>query len=140
MWWQQSSKDNRNHIEIMFRRKQRTVKLLSSFCVRCGLCADSCFLYRNHHGDQQYMPSYEALTSMKALAKNKKLISREELENVRDLIWKKCVLCKRCYCPLGIDIPSIIAFARTICRTRGMNGVYPHSLGEPEDENIGRVE
>jgi len=86
------------------------------------------------------MPSYEALTSMKALAKNKKLISREELENVRDLIWKKCVLCKRCYCPLGIDIPSIIAFARTICRTRGMNGVYPHSLGEPEDENIGRVE
>lgn len=79
------------------------------------------------------MPSYKALTSMKILSKNKERISPEQLDTVRDLIWKKCVLCKRCNCPLGIDIPGIIAYARMICRSCGIYGVYPHSLGEPHD-------
>ena len=55
----------------------------------------------------------------------------ELLEEIKELIWKNCVLCGRCYCPLGIDIPGMIALARSICRSYGVYGVYPHSLGEP---------
>jgi len=37
---------------------------------------------------------------------------------VQELVWEKCVLCTRCYCPFGIDIPGMIAFARSICRSQ----------------------
>jgi L-lactate utilization protein LutB len=37
-------------------------------------------------------------------------------------VWKNCVLCGRCYCPIGIPVPSMITFARSICRSQG---VYP---------------
>jgi len=41
------------------------------------------------------------------------------------------MLCKRCYCPLGIDSYNMIAFVRSILRSQGIYGVYPHSTGEP---------
>jgi heterodisulfide reductase subunit C len=41
---------------------------------------------------------------------------------MRDLIWERCVLCTRCYCPVGIDIPDMLALARRVCRSQG---VYP---------------
>jgi Fe-S oxidoreductase len=46
------------------------------------------------------------------------------------------VLCGRCYCPFGIDIPNMISFARSILRSQGITGVYPHSLGAPESDYL----
>ena len=61
-------------------------------------------------------------------------IDRAFLEEIREIIWRHCVLCMRCYCPLGIDIPSMIAMARSICRSQGVYGVYPHSIGAPYEQ------
>ena len=110
------------------------MKLCLSTCAGCTLCAESCFLFRSHDGDPRYMPSYKVLKSLGMLYKKKGKVSREQLEEMKELVWGNCALCGRCYCPFGIDIPNMIAFARSILRSQGICGVYPHSQGAPEDD------
>jgi heterodisulfide reductase subunit C len=82
------------------------------------------------------MPAYKAINSVGKLYKKKGKVSRAQLKEMEEIIWKNCVLCERCYCPLGIDIPGMIAFARRICRSQGVYGVYPHAVGEPEQAEV----
>jgi len=123
-----------NQIREMLDSKKGRMKLCLSMCAGCTLCAESCFLFRNHGGDSRYMPSYKVLNSLGTLYRKKGKVSRAQLEQIKELIWKNCVLCERCYCPLGIDLPNMIAFARSILRSQGICGVYPHSLGAPEED------
>ena len=123
-----------NQIREMLDSKKGRMKLCLSMCAGCTLCAESCFLFRNHGGDPRYMPSYKVLNSLGTLYRKKGKVSRAQLEQIKELIWKNCVLCERCYCPLGIDLPNMIAFARSILRSQGICGVYPHSLGAPEED------
>ena len=109
-------------IRDMLKRKKGKMKRLLSHCVHCSLCAESCFLYMAHHKDPQYMPSYKAIQSLGKLYKKRGKVSREGLEGMKGIVWRNCVLCGRCYCPVGINIPSLITFARTICRSQG---IYP---------------
>jgi Fe-S oxidoreductase len=88
------------------------------------MCAESCFLYVNKDKDPTYMPSYKAIHSLGKMYRKKGKVSRTELEEMKDLIWNKCVLCTRCYCPVGISIPSMIAWARSICRSQGVYKEY----------------
>ena len=110
------------------------MKLCLWACAGCTLCAESCFLFRNHDGDPRYVPSYKVLKSLGTLYKKRGKVSPAQLEEMRELIWRNCVLCGRCYCPFGIDIPNMIAFARSILRSQGIDGVFPHSLGAPEED------
>ena len=79
------------------------------------------------------MPSYKVVYSLGKLYKKKGKVNWKALEEMKDLVWKNCVLCERCYCPFGIDIPNMIAFTRSILRSQGISGVYPHTLGAPEE-------
>ncbi|MBW2058211.1 MAG: (Fe-S)-binding protein [Deltaproteobacteria bacterium] len=115
-------------IKAMLDRRKGKMKLLLSHCAHCSICAESCFLYTAHHGDPQYMPSYKAIFSLGRLYKKRGRVDRGFLEEIKGIVWRNCVLCRRCYCPIGIDIPSMIAFARSICRSQG---VYP-DFEEPE--------
>lgn len=117
-------------IQAMLAQKKETMKFLLSFCAHCGLCAESCFLYRNYR-KPEYVPAYKAINSLGKIYREKGNITPKLLDKIKELIWQNCVLCGRCYCPLGIDIPGIIALARSICRSHGVYGVFPHSLGEP---------
>lgn len=119
-------------IREMLNRNKGKMKLLLSFCAHCGFCAESCFLYKGHGNDPKYIPAYKAINSLGKLYKKKGKVDRPLLEEIKEVIWRHCVLCGRCYCPLGVDIPSMIAMARTICRSQGVYGVYPHSIGAPE--------
>jgi Fe-S oxidoreductase len=121
--------NNKKFQKILDQKKER-MKFLLSFCAHCGLCAESCPLYRNYR-KPEYIPAYKAINSLGKIYKKKNNIDLKLLEEIKELIWKNCVLCGRCYCPLGIDIPGMIALARSICRSYGIYGVYPHSLGEP---------
>jgi len=123
-----------NKIREMLDLKKGRMKLCLSACAGCTLCAESCFLFRSHDGDPRYMPSYKVLNSLGTLYRKKGKVSLAQLERMRELIWRNCVLCGRCYCPLGIDLPNMIAFARSILRSQGICGVYPHSLGAPEED------
>ena len=115
-------------IQRILEGQKKSMKRFLSYCAHCSLCAESCFLYMAHDHDPQYMPSYKAINSLGQLYKKKGHVDRGFLENIKEIIWKNCVLCRRCYCPIGVDIPRMIALARRICRSQG---VYPR-FGETD--------
>ena len=109
-------------IRKIMDEKKAKMKLSLKACAHCTLCAESCFLFMGRNKDPKYMPSYKFLNSIGVLYKNKGNVDKNTLGEIRDVVWERCVLCTRCYCPLGIDIPEMIALARRICRSQG---VYP---------------
>jgi Fe-S oxidoreductase len=121
---------DQKEIRRMLDQRKKKMKRLLSHCVHCSLCAESCFLFTAHHGDPQYMPSYKAIQSLGKLYQKRGAVDRHFLERIKKIVWKNCVLCRRCYCPIGIDLPSMIAFARSICRSQG---VYPEMDGTPAE-------
>ncbi len=104
--------------------QKKNMELFLSVCVSCGMCAESCFLYVSNDRDPTYMPSYKAVHSLGKMYRKQGKVSRRELEDMKDLIWNKCVLCTRCYCPVGISIPGMISWARSICRSQGIFREY----------------
>jgi len=118
---------------ILHKHKKR-MKLNLAACAGCSLCAESCFLFELNGHDPRYMPSYKMLHSLGLLYRKRGRVKNEQLQEMADLVWRNCVLCGRCYCPFGIDIPAMIALARSILRSQDIAGVHPHSLGEPEDK------
>lgn len=111
-------------IKKMLERKKEKTKLSLRMCAHCTLCAESCFLFMTRGKDPKYMPSYKFINSIGKLYKEKGDVDRAALEKIGDIVWDDCVLCTRCYCPIGIDIPDMIALARSICRTQGVYRQY----------------
>ena len=103
--------------DILGQHKDK-MKTALRVCAHCSLCADSCFLYHVHDGDPRFMPSHKFINSIGKLYKQKGMVDRDEFEEIKEIVWRRCVLCTRCYCPLGIDIPEMIALARDICRSQ----------------------
>ncbi len=118
-------------IKGMLNRRKDKMKRYLSHCAHCSLCAESCFLYMEHHKDPQYMPSYKAINSLGRLYRKRGKVDRKLLTEMKGIVWRNCVLCGRCYCPIGIHIPSMIAFARSILRSQD---VYPQ-LDEVSSES-----
>ena len=134
------SKDTREPVDTkqineMLKQKKSRMKLCLAACASCTLCAESCFLFMSNDKDPHYMPSYKVVNSLGKLYRKRGKVSRAQLEEMKELVWKNCLLCGRCYCPFGIDLPNMIAFARSILRSQGVCGVYPHSLGAPDGED-----
>ncbi len=96
------------------------IRLSLQACAHCALCAESCFKFRQSGDDPSYMPSYKAINSIGRIWRTRGRLSDEEYEDIRELVWDKCVLCTRCSCPIGISIPSLIAAARGACREKGV--------------------
>jgi Fe-S oxidoreductase len=109
-------------IREMLNRKKGKMKRFLSYCAHCSLCAESCFLYMEHHKDPQYMPSYKVINSLGKLYRKGGKVDRKTLMDMKGIVWRNCALCGRCYCPIGIHIPSMINFARSILRSQD---VYP---------------
>lgn len=110
----------RERIARIVAGKEGLIRLSLQACAHCALCAESCFLYRQSGGDPTYTPSYKAINSIGRIWRKKGKLSQAEYERIGDLAWNKCVLCMRCYCPVGINLPSLIAAARGACRERGV--------------------
>lgn len=105
-------------------KRKGLIKLSLQACVHCSLCSDSCFLFRQHDGDPTFTPSYKAINSIGKIYRSRGRLSRAKYEKIGELVWDKCVLCTRCYCPIGISIPSLIAAARSVCREWGVQRGY----------------
>jgi len=123
---------NRDQIRALLKQKKASMKLRLAACAGCTLCAESCFLFVSKGKDPRYMPSYKVLNTLGKLYRKRGKVSRDELEKMKQLLWRNCALCERCYCPMGVDLPSMIAFARSILRSQGLDGVYPYSRGAPD--------
>ena len=123
-----------DQVRAMLDQKKGRMKLCLSACAGCSLCAESCFMFTSKDNDPRYMPSYKVLNSLGLLYKKKGKVSRAQLEQIKEIVFKDCMLCSRCYCPLGIDPHNMIAFVRSILRSQGIYGVYPHSQGAPDGD------
>ncbi len=117
-----------NSIRNILDKKKDMIKLSLSACAHCSICADSCFQFNSNKKDPTYSPAYKAINSIGRIYKKKGKLSDEEYIKIKNLIWDKCVLCMRCYCPIGISIPSLIACARNICREKGVYRTYGDSI------------
>jgi len=124
-------------IRDLLEQKKGRMRACLAACASCTLCAESCFLFMEKGQDPQYMPSYKVINTLGRLYRKRGQVRRADLELMQQLLWRNCVLCGRCYCPFGIDIPNLIAFARGILRSQGLYGVFPHTSGSPEAERAG---
>jgi ferredoxin len=112
-----------NYIRHMLDQKKTQMKIMLQYCARCSNCANSCFLYVNTR-DASYIPSQKVFASLGKLYSTNGKVQRQDLKNMVDPLWNKCVLCDRCYCPVGLKIPEMISLARTICRSQGVYKTY----------------
>lgn len=71
-------------------------------------------------GDPSYIPSHKVFNSIGKLYRKRGQVNYGELQDMADTAWNKCVLCERCYCPVGLKIPDMIALGRSICRSQGI--------------------
>jgi ferredoxin len=115
------------HIKYLLDHKKTQMKVMMTFCSRCSNCADSCFMYRKT-GDPSYIPSHKVFNSIGKLYRRRGQVSYGELEEIADTVWNKCVLCERCYCPVGLKIPDMIALGRSICRSQGIYRTHDDSF------------
>lgn len=104
--------------EDIIDHNKNKIRLVLQLCAHCGMCAESCFMFVSHDRDPKYTPAYKMLNAFKVLSSKKKRKSGKALTSVQEMLWHRCVLCMRCYCPLGIDIPDMIALGRRICRQK----------------------
>jgi len=119
---QKIKKVDTKKIKAMLDRRKGKMKRFLSYCAHCSLCAESCFLYMKHKKDPKYMPSYKVINSLGKLYRKRGKVDQKALDEMRGIVWRNCVLCSRCYCPIGIHVPSMIAFARAVLRSQE---VYP---------------
>jgi heterodisulfide reductase subunit C len=117
-----TNKVDTKKIKALLDRRKGKMKRFLSYCAHCSLCAESCFLYMKYKKDPRYMPSYKVINSLGKLYRKRGKVDRKSLDEMRGIVWRNCVLCGRCYCPIGIHVPSMIAFARTVLRSQE---VYP---------------
>jgi ferredoxin len=128
---QEMKKVDTKKIKALLNRRKGKMKRFLSYCAHCSLCAESCFLYMKYKKDPKYMPSYKVIHSLGRLYKKRGKVDWKFLNEIKGIVWRNCVLCGRCYCPIGIHVPSMIAFARTIVRSQE---VYP-KLDEASSES-----
>lgn len=111
-------------IKEFIDKNKAKIKLSLGVCTRCSLCAESCFLFNAHNQDPKYMPSHKLINSLGYLYKRRGKVSIDDLHKIKEIVWERCVLCTRCYCPIGIDIPSLISLTRQICRSQDVYFEY----------------
>ncbi len=131
---------NVDEIQTILRENKAQISTALKVCAHCALCADSCFLYRCREQKPGYMPSHKFINTLGVIYRKKGRVSRQELQEMQEILWGKCVLCTRCYCPLGINIPGLISLGRRICRSQGIFHEYNGGMGvdspRPTEVNI----
>ncbi len=121
---QNSEAVNTKQVKKMLDKRRAKMTLSLKVCAHCSLCAESCFLFNSNNKDPRYMPSFKVINSIGRLYKKRGKVKRSALEEIRETVWEDCALCTRCYCPFGIDLPDMLAFARNICRSQGVSPDY----------------
>jgi Fe-S oxidoreductase len=116
-------------VRALLEKHRYAMRMALRVCAHCGLCAESCFLYVARDRKPEYMPSHKFIHTLGILYRKKGRVRRKELESMCHIAWRRCVLCTRCYCPLGINIPEMIALVRRICRSQNVLPDFENASG-----------
>ncbi|MHC1711751.1 MAG: sulfate respiration complex iron-sulfur protein HmcF [Solidesulfovibrio sp.] len=100
--------------------KSRTQTWLD-ICARCGLCADSCFLYLVNDRDPEQVPSYKIQSTLGEMVRRKGDVDNEFMRHAMEVAWSQCTCCNRCamYCPHGIDMGVMMGYTRGLLYSQG---------------------
>ena len=100
--------------------KSRTRTWLD-ICARCGLCADSCFLYRCNDRDPKQVPSYKVQSTLGEMVRKNGQVDNEFMRHAMEVCWSQCTCCSRCaqYCPHGIDMGQMVSYTRGLLYSQG---------------------
>lgn len=115
--------------EMLEANNSARIRTWLDICSRCGLCAESCFVYCANDRDPKLSPAYKVKATLAEFYRRKGQVDADFLARSYDTLWLHCSLCKRCsmFCPFGIDIASMMALARQMCCSQG---VTPKRLAE----------
>ncbi|MCL2123123.1 MAG: (Fe-S)-binding protein [Desulfovibrionaceae bacterium] len=95
--------------------KSRTRTWLD-ICARCGMCAESCFLYKANDNDPKQVPAYKIQATLGELIKRKGNVDAKFMIRAMEVAWAQCTCCNRCalFCPHGIDTGVMFSYLRGI--------------------------
>ena len=115
--------------QILDANNGARIRTWLSICSRCGLCAESCFVYLANDHNPKLSPAYKVKQTLGEMYRRKGKVDRDFLKRCYEISWLQCTMCKRCsvFCPFGIDIATMISIARSVCYSQGFK---PHSLYE----------
>ena len=90
-------------------------------CARCGLCAESCFLYRVNNCDPKQVPSYKIQSTLGEIVRRKGDVDNAFMQHAMEVAWAQCTCCNRCamYCPHGIDVGIMMGYLRGLLYAQG---------------------
>jgi Fe-S oxidoreductase len=100
--------------------KSRTQTWLD-VCARCGLCADSCFLYLVNDCKPEQVPSYKIQSTLGEIIRRKGDVDNAFMRHAMEVAWSQCTCCNRCamYCPHGIDMGVMMGYTRGLLYSQG---------------------
>lgn len=100
--------------------KSRT-KTWLDVCARCGLCADSCFLYLVNDCKPEQVPSYKIQSTLGEMVRRKGDVDNAFMRHAMEVAWSQCTCCNRCamYCPHGIDMGVMMGYTRGLLYSQG---------------------
>ena len=116
-------------------------------CVRCGLCAQTCHVYRgepapeNHPGTKvakvaSYYRQYHTLLGKYAPRfVRAKHLTPESLDELVETVYGRCTACGRCgiHCSVGLDVAAVIQAGRNVLAAVGK---VPEGLQRTVDNQI----
>ena len=91
-------------------------------CAHCGMCADSCFLYRINDRDPKQVPAYKIQSTLGEIVRRKGKVDNAFMHMAMETAWAKCTCCNRCgmYCPHGIDMGIMFGYLRGLLYQPGL--------------------
>lgn len=111
--------------DLLWSTLQKTfksrMKTWLEICARCGMCAESCFLYLINDRDPEQVPAYKIQSTLGEIIKRKGKVSNEFMRKTMEVAWAKCTCCNRCgmYCPHGIDTGIMFGYLRGLLYQQG---------------------
>jgi Fe-S oxidoreductase len=114
--------DTRRLRQLLEANDSARVRTWLNICSRCGLCAESCFVYLSNDRDPRLSPAYKVKRTLGEMVRRKGRVDRAFLEGCVAPLWLQCTTCKRCsmYCPFGIDIATLMSLGRQLCYSQGV--------------------
>ena len=100
--------------------QSRTLTWLE-ICAHCGMCADSCFLYRVNERDPEQVPAFKIQSTLGEIVKRKGQVDNAFMRRAMDYAWSRCTCCNRCgqFCPHGIDMGVMFSYLRGLLYSQG---------------------
>jgi Fe-S oxidoreductase/CheY-like chemotaxis protein len=122
-------------VDAFEKKLNRQAVLSLATCVHCGTCNDSCHYYLAT-GEPEATPAAK-VDKVRKLFKyhadwlgravpwwvgGKTLRTDEELEELRDVVYGNCSMCRRCTlsCPFGVDTALVMRMARGLLSAQGI--------------------